>query len=63
MPEFLQNLLPPKVRQTIYSVLATAYTLELIFDVIPDGAQSKIVQALAVLGFTLATANVAPKEG
>lgn len=63
--EQLSNLLPPKVRRIIYSVLATLYLWELIFDVIPDGAQTRIVNALAVAGFGIAAKHTftKPKGG
>lgn len=57
MPKLIRDLLPPRVRQVVYSVLAALYLLEGIFDVVPDGAQTKIVAALAVLGFTMAAGN------
>jgi hypothetical protein len=53
----LRDLIPAKYRKAVYSVLATAFALEGIFDLVPEGAQSKILAALAVLGFSLATSN------
>ena len=53
----IRDLLPAKARRAIYTLLATAYSLELIFDVLDDGLQSKLIQAVAVLGFTLAAGN------
>lgn len=41
----------------VYSVLGTVIALEGIFDLVPEGAQTKILQALAVLGFGLAASN------
>jgi|LakMenEpi02Jun12_1017388.scaffolds.fasta_scaffold58536_1 hypothetical protein len=53
----IRDLIPPSIRRWIYIVLTTAYSLELIFDVLDDGVQTKVIQAAAVLGFTLAAAN------
>ena len=57
----LQDLIPARARKVIYTLLATAYSLELIFDLVDDGLQSKLIQAAAVLGFTLAAGNT--REG
>jgi hypothetical protein len=59
----IRDLIPAKYRKLIYSLLATGYALELIFDVIPEGTQTKLIQALAVLGFTLAAGNTDKQEG
>ena len=53
----LRDLIPARYRKAVYSVLATAFALEGIFDAVPEGAQTKILAALAVLGFTLASSN------
>jgi hypothetical protein len=50
--------IPARVRQTIYTVLATAVALEAIFDVVPDVWEGKILSALTVLGFGVALGNV-----
>jgi len=59
------DLIPPKVRKTIYVILSTAYGLELIFDLIPAGTENKVLQALAFLGFGMAAINTQtkPQEG
>lgn len=53
----LAQAIPPKVRQVIYSLLATAYGLELVLDLIPPGVEAKVLGVLAVLGFGVAAAN------
>lgn len=53
----LAQSIPTAVRQTIYSVLATAVALEAIFDVVPDVWEGKILATLTVLGFGVALGN------
>lgn len=53
----LADLLPAKVRYYVYLTLTTLLGLELVFDVLDDGAQQKIIEAAAVLGFVLAAGN------
>lgn len=56
----IQNLasyIPAKVRQWIYSVLAALIALELVWDLIPAGWESKILGTIVVLGFGMAAAN------
>lgn len=60
-PVNLAQSLPVKVRQAIYSVLATAIGLELVFDIVPDVWQGKVLAALAVLGFGVAVSNTSTK--
>lgn len=57
----LRDIIPARYRRAIYVALTAAYSLELIFNLIPEGTQTQIVQALAALGFTLAAANT--REG
>ena len=57
----LRDIIPARYRQIVYSALTTLFALELIFDIIPEGAQSKILAALAVLGFSVAAGNTTPK--
>jgi hypothetical protein len=54
----LAQLIPARVRQVVYSVLATAVALEAIFDVFPDVWEGKVLAALTVLGFGVAVGNV-----
>ena len=49
--------LPAPVRLWAYRVLSTLFALELVFDLLPDVAQGKVLEALAVLGFGLAASN------
>lgn len=59
----IAQMLPPKVRTAVYTVIATAVALEAIFDVVPDVWEGKALQALTVLGFGLAIGNVPTKKG
>jgi len=54
----IAKLLPPRARFAIYSVLATAHAVEAIWDVVPAGVETRVMQTLAVLGFGLAAGNV-----
>lgn len=58
----IRDLIPAMYRRAIYSALSAAYAMELIFDVIPEGTQTKVIQAFAVLGFTLAAGNTDKQE-
>lgn len=53
----LAQYIPVKVRKIAYTVLGTLFTLEAIFDVIPDVLEGKLLQALAALGFVVAVSN------
>lgn len=57
----LQDIIPAKYRKVIYSILGVAYAIETVLNVIPDGTQTKIMQVLAILGFTLAAGNTNSK--
>ena len=56
-PVTLAQAIPVRVRQAIYSILATAVALEAIFDIVPDVWEGKVLSALAVLGFGVAVSN------
>jgi hypothetical protein len=58
----IRDIVPARFRKAIYTALSAAYALELIFDVVPEGTQTQLIQALAVLGFTLAAGNTAKQE-
>ena len=58
----IRDIVPARYRKAIYTALSAAYALELIFDVVPEGTQTKLIQALAVLGFTLAAGNTTKQE-
>lgn len=53
----IADLLPATVRRYVYLTLTTLLGLELVFDVIDPGWQSKLIEAAAVLGFVLAAGN------
>ena len=60
-PFKLATKIPAPWRAGIYSFLATLYGLELIFDVVEDGLQNKLLAAAAVLGFSIAIPNTPAK--
>lgn len=57
----IAQAIPARIRQVIYTVLATLVALEAIFDVVPDVWEGKILSALTVLGFGVALGNVSQK--
>lgn len=57
-PKNLAQAIPAKARQWVYGLLGTLIPLEVIFDVIPAGVETKLVAVLAVLGFGTAWSNV-----
>jgi hypothetical protein len=59
----IASYLPPKVRATIYAVLATLIGLEAVWDMINGEWESKIIATLAVLGFGMAAVNATPTPG
>lgn len=58
----IAQMLPPKVRAVVYSVLAAAVAVEEIFDVVPDGWETKALKVATILGFGLAVGNVPLKK-
>jgi len=59
----IARLLPPKVRQVIYVLFVVAFAIESVWDVVPSGVETKIMQTLAALGFVLAAGNVDTGKG
>lgn len=57
-PRTLAQSIPAKARQGVYSVLAALVGLELVWDVVPDVLEGKLLGSLAVLGFGVAALNV-----
>jgi len=60
-PITLAQSIPSKARSVIYSVLLTIQGLELIWDLIPDVLEGRVLATVSFLGFGLAVANVQPK--
>lgn len=60
-PPIVADLIPRRFRRAVYAVLSAAYGLEVIFDVIPAGPESKLVAALTFLGFGMAFVNSGKK--
>ena len=58
----IADLLPARVRRAVYRVLAALLAVEAVWNVVPDGTESRIVATLAALGFVLAAGNTIPKE-
>ena len=56
-PITLAQAIPLKIRQVVYSILATLVGLEIVFDIIDPEAQEKLMGALVVLGFGVALSN------
>lgn len=54
----LADLIPPKARKVVYTVLGAAVAVEAIVDVVPGPYEGKAIAVLAVLGFALARQNV-----
>lgn len=57
----IANLIPAKIRATVYAVLGAAIALEMIWDVVPGPLEGKVLATLSALGFGMATANTAKK--
>lgn len=57
-PKTLAQSIPDKARTAIYSLLATAIALEVVWDVVPDVLEGKLLASLSVLGFGVAALNV-----
>ena len=53
----IADLLPANVRRGLYVALSTGLAIEAIWNVIPDGTESRILATLAALGFVLAAGN------
>jgi hypothetical protein len=53
----IANLLPARVRKGVYVGLATAFGIEAVWDVLPEGLEGRILLTLGVLGFGLAAGN------
>lgn len=53
----LASIIPTKIRTAIYSILASMTLLELIWDVVPDPIEGKVLATLNVLGFSMAALN------
>lgn len=53
----IANLLPPRIRKAVYTALSVGAAIEAIWNVIPDGTESRIFATAAALGFVLAAGN------
>lgn len=51
------TLIPAKYRKIIYAVFASAMAVEAVLDLVPQGAQDRILAVAVALGFSMATAN------
>jgi len=58
----IRDLLPPKARQIVYTLLGAAVAVNGVLGVVDDGIVAKVVQVAAVLGFGLAAGNVQAKS-
>lgn len=57
-PKTLAQAIPARFRQVAYSVIAALVGLELVWDVVPEGLESKVLGSLVVLGFGVSALNV-----
>ena len=58
-----QDWIPQKVRGYIYRALTLLYGLELIFDLVDGGTESKLLAVAALFGFSLAAVHTPTKAG
>lgn len=70
MPQAVQKVkdvasfIPAKARAAIYTILGTLILLEMVWDLLPEPFEGKILKTLSILGFGLAVANTPePSEG
>lgn len=56
----IASYLPPKVRATVYTILAALIALAELWDVLPDEYAGKIIATLSILGFGMAAVNATP---
>lgn len=59
-PPIVADLIPRRFRRGVYAVLSAAYGLEIIFDFLPAGLESKLVAAATFLGFGMAFVHAGP---
>jgi hypothetical protein len=52
--------LPPKIRATVYTVLATLILLEAVWDLLPQPFEGRLLASLSILGFGMAAVNATP---
>lgn len=60
-PRTLAQSIPAKARAAVYSVLATLVALEVVWDVVPDVLEGKLLGSFVVLGFGVSALNVSGK--
>lgn len=53
----IADLIAPRYRKIIYTVLGTLLAIEAIWNVVPDGLESRAIATLGALGFVLARGN------
>jgi len=53
----IASYIPYRIRGVIYSLLATAILLELIWNLVPDVIDGKVQATINVLGFGMAALN------
>lgn len=55
--QHIAQLIPTKVRATLYLVIGTAVALEAIWDVVPEVLEGKVLKTVTALGFGVALGN------
>ena len=58
----IASFLPPKVRATVYTVLAAFIAVAELWDLLPDKYTGKILATLSILGFGMAAVNATPPQ-
>lgn len=58
--KLVAEYIPSRARQIIYSILALAVALELIWDLLPAAVDGKLEKTLVVLGFGMAASQTGP---
>lgn len=53
----IASYIPAKARGVVYAVIGLANGLELIWDVIPEPLEGKVLKTVTLLGFGLALSN------
>ena len=55
--QHVAQLIPTKVRATMYLVIGAAVALEAIWDLVPEVLEGKVLKTVTALGFGVALGN------
>lgn len=53
----LADIIPPKARKIVYTILGTLVAVEAVVDVVPADIEAKSLAVLVVCGFAVARGN------